>query len=154
MSAETMALMKKYDVYLVPTISAGKFVSEKAKIPNYYPAVIVPKALDIGPKIQDMFGRAYKAGVGIAFGTDAAVFYHGDNGKEFGFMVEAGMPAMETIQSATVTNAMILKMENQLGQIKASYLADIIAVDEDPVKDISTMERVSFVMKNGVIYKQ
>jgi imidazolonepropionase-like amidohydrolase len=154
MSSETMELMKKYDVYLVPTISAGKFVSEKAKIPNYYPAVIVPKALDIGPKIQDMFARAYKAGVGIAFGTDAAVFYHGDNGKEFGFMVEAGMPAMETLQSATVTNAMILKMEDQLGQLKPSYLADIIAVDEDPIKDISTMERVSFVMKNGVIYKK
>jgi imidazolonepropionase-like amidohydrolase len=153
MSAETMELMKKHDVYLVPTISAGKFVSEKAKIPNYYPAVIVPKALDIGPKIQDMFGRAYKAGVGIAFGTDAAVFYHGDNAKEFGFMVEAGMPAMETIQSATVTNAMILKMENQLGQIKANYLADIIAVDEDPTRNISTMETVTFVMKNGVIYK-
>jgi imidazolonepropionase-like amidohydrolase len=154
MSAETMELMKKHDVYLVPTISAGKFVSEKAKIPNYYPEIIVPKALDIGPKIQDMFGRAYKAGVGIAFGTDAAVFYHGDNGKEFGFMVEAGMPAMETIQSATVTNAIILKMENKLGQIKEGYFADIIAVDEDPIKDISTMERVSFVMKNGVIYKQ
>jgi imidazolonepropionase-like amidohydrolase len=154
MSAETMELMKKHDVYLVPTISAGKFVSEKAKIPNYYPEIIVPKALDIGPKIQDMFGRAYKAGVGIAFGTDAAVFYHGDNGKEFGFMVEAGMPAMETIQSATVTNAIILKMENKLGQIKEGYFADIIAVDEDPTKDISTMERVSFVMKNGVIYKQ
>ncbi len=154
MSAETMELMKKHDVYLVPTISAGKFVSEKAKIPNYYPKIIVPKALDIGPKIQDMFGRAYKAGVGIAFGTDAAVFYHGDNGKEFGFMVEAGMPAMETIQSATVTNAMILKMENKLGQIKEGYFADIIAVDENPIKDISTMERVSFVMKNGVIYKQ
>ncbi len=154
MSAETMELMKKHDVYLVPTISAGKFVSEKAKIPNYYPAIIVPKALDIGPKIQDMFGRAYKAGVGIAFGTDAAVFYHGDNGKEFGFMVEAGMPAIETIQSATVTNAMVLKMENQLGQIKAGYLADIIAVNEDPTKAISTMESVSFVMKNGVIYKQ
>jgi imidazolonepropionase-like amidohydrolase len=154
MSAETMELMKKHDVYLVPTISAGKFVSEKAKIPNYYPEIIVPKALDIGPKIQDMFGRAYKAGVGIAFGTDAAVFYHGDNGKEFGFMVEAGMPAMETIQSATVTNAIILKMENKLGQIKEGYFADIIAVDEDPIKDISTMERVSFVMKNVVIYKQ
>ncbi len=154
MSSETMELMKKHDVYLVPTISAGKFVTEKAKIPNYYPAVIVPKALNIGPKIQDMFGRAYKAGVGIAFGTDAAVFYHGDNGKEFGFMVEAGMPAMETIQSATVTNAMILKMENQLGQVKAGYLADIVAVDEDPTKDISTMGNVTFVMKNGVIYKQ
>lgn len=154
MSAETMELMKKYDVYLVPTISAGKFVTEKAKIPNYYPEIIVPKALDIGPKIQDMFARAYKAGVGIAFGTDAAVFYHGDNGKEFKYMVEAGMPAIETIQSATVTNAMILKMENQLGQIKVGYLADIIAVDEDPTKNISTMENVTFVMKNGVIYKK
>jgi imidazolonepropionase-like amidohydrolase len=154
MSAETMELMKKHDVYLVPTISAGKFVSEKAKIKNYYPDVIVPKALNIGPKIQDMFGRAYKAGVGIAFGTDAAVFYHGDNGKEFGFMVEAGMPAMETIQSATVTNAMILKMETELGQIKAGFLADIVAVDDDPTKDISTMENVVFVMKEGVIYKQ
>ncbi|WP_439151617.1 amidohydrolase family protein [Winogradskyella sp.] len=153
MSTETMELMKKHDVYLVPTISAGKFVTEKAKIPNYYPAVIVPKALDIGPKIQDMFSRAYKAGVGIAFGTDAAVFYHGDNGKEFGFMVEAGMPAIEAIQSATLTNAKILKMEEQLGQIKAGYLADIVAVDSDPTKDISTMENVVFVMKNGVIYK-
>lgn len=154
MSSETMELMKKHDVYLVPTISAGKFVTEKAKIPNYYPAVIVPKALDIGPKIQDMFGRAYKAGVGIAFGTDAAVFYHGDNGKEFSYMVEAGMPAIETIQSATVTNAMILKMDNQLGQIKEGFIADIIAVDDDPTKNISTMENVTFVMKNGVIYKK
>jgi imidazolonepropionase-like amidohydrolase len=149
-----MELMKKYDVYLVPTISAGKFVTEKAKIPNYYPEVIVPKALDIGPKIQDMFSRAYKAGVGIAFGTDAAVFYHGDNGKEFGYMVEAGMPAIEAIQSATIINAMILKMEDQLGQIKEGYLADIVAVDLDPTKDISTMENVVFVMKNGVIYKK
>ena len=153
MSAETMELMKEYDVYLVPTISAGKFVSEKAKIKGYYPEIIVPKALDIGPKIQSMFSRAYKAGVGIAFGTDAAVFYHGDNGKEFGYMVEAGMPAMKTIQSATVTNAMILKMENQLGQIKEGFMADIIAVESDPTKDISTMENVVFVMKDGKIYK-
>lgn len=153
MSAETMELMKKYDVYLVPTITAGKFVSDKAKIPGYYPDVVVPKALDIGPKIQDMFGRAYKAGVGIAFGTDAAVFYHGENGKEFSYMVEAGMPAMETIQSATITNAMILKMENQLGQIKEGFIADIIAVDDNPAKNISTMENVVFVMKDGVVYK-
>ena len=153
MSPETMELMKKHDVYLVPTITAGKFVTEKAQIPGYYPEIIVPKALDIGPKIQNMFGRAYKAGVGIAFGTDAAVFYHGDNGQEFGYMVEAGMPAMETIQSATVTNAMILKMDDQIGQVKAGYLADIIAVDDDPTKNISTMETVTFVMKDGVIYK-
>lgn len=154
MSDETMSLMKQYDVFLVPTISAGRFVSEKAKIPNYYPEVVVPKALEIGPKIQDMFKRAYKAGVGIAFGTDAAVFYHGDNAKEFAYMVESGMPAMETIQSATITNAMILKMENRLGQIKPGFIADIIAVNEDPTKDISTLQSVSFVMKEGVVYKQ
>lgn len=154
MSPETMELMKKHDVYLVPTITAGKFVSEKAKIDGYYPEIIVPKALDIGPKIQDMFGRAYKAGVGIAFGTDAAVFYHGDNGKEFGFMVEAGMPEMETLQSATITNAMLLNMEEEIGQIKANFIADIIAVNENPITTISTMENVTFVMKEGVIYKK
>ena len=153
MSDETMELMKKHDVYLVPTITAGKFVSDKAKIKGYYPEVVVPKALNIGPKIQNMFGRAYKAGVGIAFGTDAAVFYHGENGKEFGYMVEAGMPAIETIQSATITNAMILNMEDKLGQIKEGFIADIIAVNDDPTKNISTMENVVFVMKEGVIYK-
>ncbi|WP_299106845.1 amidohydrolase family protein [uncultured Winogradskyella sp.] len=154
MSTETMELMKKHDVYLVPTITAGKFVSDKAKIDGYYPEIIVPKALDIGPKIQDMFGRAYKAGVGIAFGTDAAVFYHGDNGKEFGYMVEAGMPEMETIQCATITNAMLLNMEEEIGQIKPNFIADIIAVDENPITTISTMENVTFVMKEGVIYKK
>ncbi|EPR71189.1 Xaa-Pro dipeptidase family enzyme [Winogradskyella psychrotolerans RS-3] len=154
MSAKTMELMKKHDVYLVPTITAGKFVSDKAKIEGYYPEIIVPKALDIGPKIQDMFGRAYKAGVKIAFGTDAAVFYHGDNAKEFGYMVEAGMPAIEALQSATITNAMLLSMEDQIGQIKPNYIADIIAVNDDPITTISTMENVIFVMKNGVIYKK
>ena len=153
MSDETMELMKQYNVYLVPTITAGKSVTDKAKIPGYYPEVIVGKALDIGPKIQNTFGRAYKKGVGIAFGTDAAVFVHGDNGKEFGYMVAAGMPAMETIQSATVTNAMLLKMDSDLGQIKEGFIADIIAVNDDPTKNISTMENVVFVMKEGKVYK-
>ena len=105
MSEETMELMKKYDVYYVPTITAGKSVEAKAKIPGFFPEIIVPKALTIGPKIQETFGKAYKKGVKIAFGTDAGVFDHGENGKEFAFMVEGGMPAIETIQSATVTNA-------------------------------------------------
>jgi len=154
MSDETMELMKKHDAYLVPTITAGKEVAEKAKIEGYYPDIIVPKALAVGPKIQGTFARAYKKGVGIAFGTDAGVYAHGQNGKEFGFMVEAGMPAMETIQSATVTNAKILGMEDQLGKLKAGFLADIVAVDEDPTKNINTMENVIFVMKDGKIYKQ
>ena len=153
MSDETMDLMKKYNSYLVPTITAGKEVVEKAKIAGFYPDIVVPKALAVGPQIQGTFARAYKKGVGIAFGTDAGVFKHGENGKEFRFMVEAGMPAMEAIQSATITNAMLLKMENEIGQVKKGFYADIIAVNDDPTKNISTMENVIFVMKNGIVYK-
>ncbi len=154
MSEKTMELMIKHDAYLVPTITAGKEVTDKAKIEGYYPAIIVPKALAIGPKIQTTFGKAYKKGVGIAFGTDAGVFDHGLNGKEFGYMVEVGMPAIETIQSATITNAKILKMTDEIGSIEVGKFADIIAVDDDPTVNINTMENVVFVMKNGVVYKQ
>ena len=153
MSDKTMDMMKEYDVYLTPTITAGRTVADNAKIEGYYPDVIVPKALEIGPKIQNTFGRAYKKGVGIVFGTDAGVFFHGENGKEFGYMVEAGMPAMETIQSATVTPAIILKMEKEIGQIDAGFFADIIATDDDPTENIKTMETVVFVMKEGKVYK-
>jgi imidazolonepropionase-like amidohydrolase len=153
MSDETMELMKKHNAYLVPTITAGKEVAEKAKIAGFYPDIVVPKALAVGPQIQGTFARAYKKGVGIAFGTDAGVFKHGNNGKEFGFMVEAGMPAMEALQSATITNAMLLKMESEIGQIKKGFYADIIAVDENPIQNIATMEKVVFVMKNGKVYK-
>ncbi len=153
MSDATMELMKKHNVYLVPTITAGKEVEEKAKVDGYYPAIVVPKALTVGPQIQGTFAKAYKRGVGIAFGTDAGVFKHGNNGKEFRYMVEAGMPVMETIQAATITNAKILKMENEIGQIKPGFYADIIAVDEEPSKNIKVMEEVKFVMKNGVVYK-
>lgn len=153
MSEGTMDLMKKHNAYLVPTITAGKEVEEKAKVKGYYPAIVVPKALAVGPQIQGTFAKAYKRGVGIAFGTDAGVYRHGDNAKEFGFMVEAGMPAIEAIQSATITNAKILKMEKEVGQIAAGFYADIIAVDEDPTKNVKTLENVVFVMKNGVVYK-
>jgi imidazolonepropionase-like amidohydrolase len=154
MSDETMELMKKHDVYLVPTITAGRAVADNAKIEGYYPDIIVPKALEIGPKIQDTFGKAYKKGVGIAFGTDAGVFFHGENGKEFGYMVEAGMPAMKAIQSATITPALILNMENEIGQVKSGFFADIIATSDDPTENIKTMENVIFVMKEGKIFKQ
>jgi imidazolonepropionase-like amidohydrolase len=140
-------------VYLVPTITAGRTVADNAKIEGYYPDIIVPKALEIGPKIQSTFGRAYNKGVKIAFGTDAGVFYHGENGKEFGYMVEAGMPAMETIQSATMTPAKILNMETEIGQIQTGFFADIIATNDDPTQNIKTMENVVFVMKEGKVYK-
>ncbi len=152
MSEKTMDLMKQHDVYYVPTITAGKEVSDKAKITGYYPKIIVPKAAAIGPKIQGTFKKAYKKGVKIAFGTDAGVFPHGLNAKEFGFMVEAGMPAIEAIQSATIVNASVLK-NDKIGQLTTGYFADIIAVDEDPTININTLEKVIFVMKEGVIYK-
>ena len=154
MSEQTMELMKKYGAYYVPTITAGKEVAEKAKIEGYYPELVVPKALEIGPKIQKTFSKAYKKGVKIVFGTDAGVFKHGDNGKEFGYMVEAGMPAIEAIQSATVTSAKILGIDDEIGEIKAGFIADIIAVNDDPTKNVKTLENVVFVMKEGTIYKR
>jgi len=153
MSEKTMELMKEHNVYYVPTITAGKEVSDKANIKGFYPEIIVPKALEIGPKIQGTFAKAYKKGVKIAFGTDAGVFPHGQNGKEFYYMVEAGMPEMEAIQSATSTNARVLKNEN-IGEIAVGKFADIIAVDDDPTKNIKTLENVVFVMKNGKVYKK
>ena len=154
MSDETMDIMKEKKSFLVPTISAGKYVSEKAKIKDYYPAIIVPKALEIGPKIQDMFGRAYKRGVPIAFGTDAGVFPHGENAKEFMYMVEAGMPEHIALQTATFINAEVLEMPFQIGQLKKGAFADIIAVNEDPTKTITAMQNVSFVMQGGTVYKK
>lgn len=154
MSEATMDLMIKHDTYLVPTITAGREVSDKAKIKGFYPEIIVPKALEIGPKIQSTFAKAYKKGVKIAFGTDAGVFNHGKSGKEFGYMVEGGMPAIETIQSATIIPAKILNMEAKIGTIEKGKFADIIAVDENPAEKIHTMENVTFVMKDGLIYKQ
>jgi len=154
MTEEVMDLMKQKGTYYVPTITAGKFVAEKAKEPGYYHPLVVPKALEIGPQIQSTFGNAYKRGVKIAFGTDAGVFPHGENGKEFGYMTEAGMPAMEAIKSATVVAAEVLGMKEKLGTIEAGKLADLVATDENPLKNIKTMEKVSFVMKDGVVYLQ
>jgi imidazolonepropionase-like amidohydrolase len=154
MTEEVMELMIKKGTYYVPTISAGRFVAEKAKEPGYYHPLVVPKALEIGPQIQQTFAKAYKKGVKIAFGTDAGVFPHGDNGKEFTYMVEAGMPALEAIKSATAVAAGVLGMTDKIGTIEAGKLADIVGTDENPLQNIKTMEKISFVMKDGVVYKQ
>jgi imidazolonepropionase-like amidohydrolase len=153
MTDEVMDLMIQKGTFFVPTISAGKFVAEQAKVPGYYHPLVVPKALEIGPQIQQTFSKAYRRGVKIAFGTDAGVFPHGDNGKEFTYMVEAGMPAMEAIKSATVVPAGILGISDKIGTLEAGKFADIVATDENPLKIIKTMEKVSFVMKEGVVYK-
>ncbi|QCX01278.1 amidohydrolase family protein [Aggregatimonas sangjinii] len=154
MSEETMDLMVENNTYLVPTISAGKAAAKMADIPGFLPPVVAKKAREIGPVSQITFGKAYNKGVPIAFGTDAGVSPHGENGKEFGFMHEAGMPIMKTIQAATVTNAGLLDMANELGQLKVGFLADIVAVAEDPTKNVATLENVVFVMKEGIIYKE
>jgi imidazolonepropionase-like amidohydrolase len=154
MTEEIMDLMIQKGTFYVPTISAGRFVAEQAKVPGYYHPLVTPKALEIGPQIQETFRKAYKHGVKIAFGTDAGVYPHGDNGKEFTYMVEAGMPPMVAIKAATVTNAGILGMSDKIGVIDSGMVADIVATDENPLNNIKTMEKVSFVMKEGVIYKQ
>ncbi|MCW5909445.1 MAG: amidohydrolase family protein [Cyclobacteriaceae bacterium] len=153
MSDEVMDLMIKKGTYHVPTIIAGRSAADYAKIPGYYHPLVVPKALEIGSRIQENFGKAYKRGVKIAFGTDAGVFPHGENAREFGYMVEAGMPAIEALLSAMQVNADILGIGDKIGSIEKGKLADIVAVNEDPVKNIKMMERVTFVMKDGVVYK-
>ena len=153
MSDTSMKLMKDYGVYYVPTITAGKEVGEKAKIEGYYNKLVVPKALAIGPKIQSTFEKAYKSGVKIAFGSDAGVFPHGENAREFKYMNEVGMPEIECLQSATITNAIVLGQENKLGRIKKGFIADIIATDLNPLDDISVLQNIVFVMKDGIIFK-
>ena len=153
MDDEAIELFKKYGTWYVPTIIAGKSTGDSAKISGYYSEIVTPKALAVGPKIQATFAKAYKAGVKIAFGTDAGVFMHGKNGREFGYMVEAGMPAMEAIRSATLNASELLGISDILGTIEKGKLADVVAVNGDPLKDITLMEKISFVMKNGVVYK-
>jgi imidazolonepropionase-like amidohydrolase len=148
-----MKLMKEHGTWYVPTIIAGKFVEEKANIPGYYPAQVAVKAKMVGPIIQATAGKAYKAGVKIAFGTDAAVYPHGQNAREFQYMVEAGMPPMFTIQAATTHAAQLLKHEKDLGSIAPGKYADVVAVNGNPLDDITLMQHVQFVMKEGKVYK-
>ena len=150
MTDEIMRLMKKKGTYYVPTISAAKWVAEHA---DTLPEIVQPKARAVGPKLQSTFAKAYQKGVKIAFGTDAGVSPHGVNGKEFMYMVEAGMPPMEAIQSATMTPAKLLRIDDKLGSVEAGKIADLVAVKGNPLEDISLMRKVSFVMKNGLIYK-
>lgn len=153
MDDEAIELFKKHRTWYVPTIIAGKSTADSAKLPGYYSEIVTPKALEVGPKVQATFAKAYKAGVKIAFGTDAGVFMHGKNWKEFVYMVEGGMPALEAIRSATLSTSELLGVSATLGSIEKGKLADIIAVNGDPVRDINVMEKVVFVMKDGIVYK-
>jgi imidazolonepropionase-like amidohydrolase len=151
MDDEIFALMKKHGTWYVPTISAGKFVAEKAKVPGYYPEIVRPKAERVGAQIQQTFARAYKAGVRIGFGTDQAVAPHGENAREFVYMVEAGMPAAAALQSATYSAADALGVED-IGQLAPGFRADVVAVPGNPLDDIGLMRHVNFVMKDGTVF--
>lgn len=150
---ETHALFKKHGTYLVPTIIAGKTVAEMAAKPGALHPSVREKAARIGPLMQDAFGRAYRAGVKIAFGTDSGVSTHGLNALEFAYMVEAGMPPMEAILSATRAAADLLGAPGQVGSIQPGAFADVIAVAGDPLTDITELQRVTFVMKGGTVHK-
>jgi imidazolonepropionase-like amidohydrolase len=149
----TFALFKQHGTYLVPTILAGKTVAEMATIPGHFHPSVQAKAARIGPLIQDMFRRAYAAGVKVAFGTDSGVSNHGDNAREFQYMVEAGMPPIEAVLSATRAGADVIGAADRIGSIQPGRFADLVAVAGNPLTDITEMRRVTFVMKGGVVFK-
>lgn len=154
MDDETRSLMKKHGTYLVPTIMAGEFVAQKAKIDGYFPEIVRPKAAAIGPQLKANFEKAVKAGVKIAFGTDSGVSNHGDNAQEFTLMVNNGMSPMQAITAATKNAADLLDETENLGSLTIGKYADIIAVKGNPLNDISLLESVDFVMKAGEVIKQ
>ncbi|OOG57000.1 amidohydrolase [Rhodanobacter sp. B05] len=153
MDAQDMKLMKERGTWYVPTIIAGQFVMGKAK-EGWYPPQVARKAEEVGPVIMATAGKAYKAGVKIAFGTDAGVYPHGENAKEFEYMVQAGMPPMFVLQAATTHAAELLHKQDQFGRVAVGRGADVIAVPGNPLDDITVMQHVSFVMKDGVVYKE
>jgi imidazolonepropionase-like amidohydrolase len=152
MDDETIRLMKERGTFYVPTISAGRWVADKAKDPGFFPPVVRPKAQAVGPRIDATFAKAYRAGVKILFGTDTGVSAHGDNAREFRYMVEGGMPPMETIKAATSAPAKFLGLD-EVGTIAVGKLGELVGVPGNPLEDITVMERVSFVMQGDTIHK-
>lgn len=148
---EIIKLMKKHGTYLVPTLIAGEWVTEKSKITGYFPAVVAKKAATIGPIIAGSFEKAHKAGVNIALGTDSGVSAHGDNDQEFALMVKAGMSPLKAIQSGTINAAQLLGQQDNLGSITIGKYADIVVITENPLDNITAIELDKTVIKAGVV---
>ncbi|HEY0601230.1 MAG TPA: amidohydrolase family protein [Brevundimonas sp.] len=154
LDAESIRLMRREGVYLVPTLMAGDYVARMASGPdNFFTPAQTAKALQAGPLMLAMAGRAHEGGVRIAFGTDSGVSAHGDNAGEFALLVQAGLTPLEAIQTATVNAATHLRIDGEAGRIAAGMPADLIAVSGDPLADVRELERVRFVMKGGVVYR-
>jgi imidazolonepropionase-like amidohydrolase len=149
---EDIRLMKERGTYLVPTLYLGDWFMENAQRLNV-PPYIMEKARTVLPLARQNVSRAFKAGVKVAFGTDAAVYPHGLNGHEFAVMVKLGLTPLEAIKAATVNAADLLGWSDRIGAIEPGHFADIIAVSGDPLNDVTELERVRFVMKGGTVVK-
>lgn len=154
MDKETARLFRQKGAVLVPTVLAGKTVEKWAQDPNtFLPPNSIKKALEVGPVMQDMARLAYENGVTIAFGTDSGVSKHGNNAEEFIYLTRAGMSEMEAIEAATTVAAKHIGMDDVIGTLEPGKFADLIAVDGNPLNEITELQDVDFVMKGGVVYK-
>jgi len=147
-----IAAMKQHGTYLVPTLYLGDWFLENAPKTGVPPQMLA-KAQAVLPAARKNIAHAFASGVKVGFGTDAAVYPHGLNAREFAVMVKLGLTPLQSIQAATVNDADLLGWSDKVGVIEPNHYADIIAVDGDPLQDVTTLERVKFVMKGGVVYK-
>lgn len=153
LDVRTAQLFKQKNAVLVPTVLAGMTVVDWAENYDFLPPNSAKKALEVGPQMQEMLRIAWENGVTVAFGTDTGVSPHGENAREFEYMIKAGMSEMEAIKAATVIASEHIGMGEQIGTLESGKYADIIAVDGNPLEDISELLDVDFVMKGGVVYK-
>jgi imidazolonepropionase-like amidohydrolase len=147
-----IAVMKQHGTYLVPTLYLGDWFMENAPKTGVPPQMLA-KAKEVMPAARKNVAHAFASGVKVGFGTDAAVYPHGLNAHEFAVMVQLGLTPLQAIQAATVNDADLLGWSDKIGVLEPGHYADIIAVDGDPLTDVTTLERVKFVMKGGVVYK-
>ncbi len=147
-----IAAMKAHGTYLVPTLWLGDWLIENAT-QTHMPPSILAKAKLVIPAARQNVARAFASGVKVAFGTDAAVYPHGMNAHEFAVMVKLGLTPLQAIQAATINAADLLGWSDRVGSLEAGHFADIIAIDGDPLQDVTTLQNVKFVMKGGTVYK-
>ena len=147
-----IAVMKEHGTYLVPTLYLGDWMIENAAA-THLPAPLLAKAQEVIPAARKNIAHAFASGVKVAFGTDAAVYPHGLNAHEFAVMVKLGLSPLQAVQAATINAADLLGWSGKVGTLEPGAWADIVAVDGDPLKDVTTLERVKFVMKGGGVVK-
>jgi imidazolonepropionase-like amidohydrolase len=147
-----IAEMKKNGTYLVPTLYLGDWFLANAGA-LHVPPFMLAKATEVMPAARNNIAHAFSSGVKVAFGTDAAVYPHGLNAREFAVMVKLGLSPLQSIQAATINAADLLGWSTKLGAIEPGKWADLIAVEGDPLADVTTLEHVKFVMKGGAVVK-